>query len=122
MEDPDQVQHIGTFRRVLPQVTEHSIHVKQSKIFLIWIILGETIQLFAASAKNLMVVNVGNFHGFPSIVIPSLIGASKALNPDETLHVTAAQTSWLCEWFVNLLKLFEMLDLKFMRLQLVLLT
>lgn len=32
---------------------------------------------------------------FPSIVIPSLTGVSKALNPDETLHITAVQASWL---------------------------
>lgn len=32
---------------------------------------------------------------FPSIVIPSLTGTSKELNPDETLRVTASQASWL---------------------------
>lgn len=32
---------------------------------------------------------------FPSIVIPSLIGISKELNPDETLQMTAVQASWL---------------------------
>lgn len=59
------------------------------------------LQFLASSAKNLMILNMGQFHGFPSIVIPSLIGVTGALNPDETLHVSAAQTSWLCECSVN---------------------
>lgn len=50
-------------------------------------------------AKNFVVLNVGQFFSFPSIVIPSLIGVSTALNPDEMIKATAAQTSWLCELF-----------------------
>lgn len=49
----------------------------------------------ATCAKNLMVLNIGEFAGLPSIIIPSLIGLSQHLNPGETLQVSAAETSWL---------------------------
>lgn len=55
-------------------------------------------QLLGTCAKNLLVFNVGEFAAFPSIVIPSLIGISNHLNPDESLHMTASQTSWLCKF------------------------
>ena len=46
-------------------------------------------------AKNLMIINIGEFAGFAAIVIPSLTGLSSNLNPDETVTITAAQASWL---------------------------
>lgn len=35
-------------------------------------------------------------------MIPSLVALNTDLNPDETVHVTASETSWLCELFVDL--------------------
>lgn len=35
---------------------------------------------------------------FTSIVIPSLLGTSKHLNPDETIEMTAEEVSWLSEF------------------------
>lgn len=61
-------------------------------------------QILATIAKNFVVLNLGQFFSFPSIVIPSLIGVSKTLNPDEMVEATAAQTSWLCE-FIDIPKL-----------------
>lgn len=55
------------------------------------------IQFLAAMAKNLIVVNKALFDGFPSIVIPSLTGHSRELNPNEMLNITDSQASWLCE-------------------------
>lgn len=55
------------------------------------------LQCLAAMAKNLIVVNKALFDGFPSIVLPALIRASRDLNPDETLHITDLQASWLCK-------------------------
>lgn len=52
-------------------------------------------QFLASSAKNFLIWNLGLILAFPSIVIPSLTGFSTALNPDETLRITAAQASWL---------------------------
>lgn len=54
-------------------------------------------QFFGSLAKSFMMFNMGQFYAFPSIVIPSLIGISKHLNPDETVQVTASQSSWLCK-------------------------
>lgn len=34
-----------------------------------------------------------------SIVVPSVIGVSKNLNPDETLHMTPDEATWLGETF-----------------------
>lgn len=32
---------------------------------------------------------------FPSIVVPSVLGNSKNLNPDEILHMTPDEATWL---------------------------
>lgn len=52
-------------------------------------------QALAALANNLVSLNNGLFDGFPSIVIPSLIGLNKELNPNETLRITSQQASWI---------------------------
>lgn len=54
------------------------------------------VKLLGSLAKNLMILNIGEFAGFAAIVIPSLTGLSKELNPDEMVQITAAQASWLC--------------------------
>lgn len=54
-------------------------------------------QFFASMAKNLMIVNLGEFGGFAAIVISSLTGYSDVMNPDETVKITAYQASWLCK-------------------------
>lgn len=46
-------------------------------------------------AKNLTVTNTGLYDSFPSIIIPSLIGISRDLNPNETVHATPSQASWI---------------------------
>lgn len=48
-------------------------------------------------AKNFDIFNLGQFSVLPSIVIPSLTGLSKDLNPDETIRVSGDETSWLCK-------------------------
>lgn len=48
-------------------------------------------------AKNFDIFNLGEFTAIPSIVIPSLTGISKHLNPDETIRVSGDETSWLCK-------------------------
>lgn len=52
-------------------------------------------QILAATAKNFIIFNLGEFTAFPSLVIPALLGMSDDLNPDEIIRITAAQTSWL---------------------------
>lgn len=47
----------------------------------------------------MIIFNFGEVVAIPSIVIPSLIGLSTNLNPNETVHFTASETSWLCELF-----------------------
>lgn len=54
------------------------------------------LQVFAAMAKNLIVVNKALFDGFPSIVLPALQGTSHELNPNETLNISSSEASWLC--------------------------
>lgn len=55
------------------------------------------LQIFATMAKNFDIFNLGEFTAIPSIVIPSLTGISKHLNPDETIRVSGDETSWLCK-------------------------
>lgn len=52
-------------------------------------------QVMATMARNLITVNTGLFEGLPTLIIPSLLGLSKNLNPDETLRITASQASWI---------------------------
>lgn len=58
-------------------------------------------KILAALAKNLMILNIGEFMSILAIVISSLVGLSDALNPDETVRISAAQSSWLCMNFQN---------------------
>lgn len=52
-------------------------------------------KILAATAKNFIIFNLGEFTAFSAIVIPSLIGLANELNPDETVRIDGAQTSWL---------------------------
>lgn len=53
------------------------------------------VQFLASFAQNLIIWQFGLILAIPSIVVPSVIGVSQELNPDETLHMTAEQASWL---------------------------
>lgn len=39
--------------------------------------------------------NMGLGLAFPTIVIPSVIGVTLDINPDESLHMTPDEASWL---------------------------
>lgn len=58
-----------------------------------------------------MILNVGQYYAIPSIVIPSLRGLSAALNPDETVHIGAAESSWLREYKCKCLNAFRCLNI-----------
>lgn len=53
------------------------------------------------TAADLMLLNLGQFSSFQSIVIPSLVGISSDINPDETVHITADESSWLCKVYYS---------------------
>lgn len=38
---------------------------------------------------------MGLLLAFPTIIIPSVIGVSKHLDPNETIHMTPDQASWM---------------------------
>lgn len=46
-------------------------------------------------AQHLISWDMGFALAFPTIVVPSVIGASFDINPDETLHMTPDEASWL---------------------------
>lgn len=52
-------------------------------------------QFIASFARNLLYISLGFSDAFTALVIPSLTGISADLNPDETIHITAEQASWL---------------------------
>lgn len=61
-------------------------------------------QFLSAFAQNLLSWNLGLVLAFPSIVVPSVIGISSNLNPDETLHMTPDEASWLGQYiYIGLL-------------------
>lgn len=49
----------------------------------------------AALARNLITMNTGLFEGLPTLIIPSLLGLSNKLNPNETIRITPSQASWI---------------------------
>lgn len=53
------------------------------------------LQVIASTVKNFLLLDLGLSIAFPTIVIPALMGLNNALNPDETVHLTAVQASWL---------------------------
>lgn len=54
-------------------------------------------QAIVTVIKNLIILNKSCFDGFSSLIIPSLLGIATALNPNETIQITANQASWLCK-------------------------
>lgn len=53
------------------------------------------LQVIASTVKNFLLLDLGLSIAFPTIVIPALTGLNDTVNPDETVHITAAQASWL---------------------------
>lgn len=88
------IQKISTFRRILPQVKNPDLNTNSHKSFNFQ---SKSLQILGATAKNIVVLNLGEFTAFSSIVISALVGMSMKLNPNETIHITAAQSSWLCK-------------------------
>lgn len=52
-------------------------------------------QFLCGFAHFLINWNMGMVLAIASIVVPSVIGTSKHLNPDEIFHMTTVQASWL---------------------------
>lgn len=52
-------------------------------------------QFLASSIKNLLILDGGITMAFPTIVIPALTGLNQQINPNEFLHITPVQASWL---------------------------
>lgn len=53
------------------------------------------LQILASTAKNFLLLDLGLSVAFTTIVIPALTGQDKVNNPDEFLHLTPVQASWL---------------------------
>lgn len=58
--------------------------------------------------KNFLLLDLGLSLAIPTIVIPALTGKNNALNPNETVFVTAEQASWLGMLFTS----FAMTDIQ----------
>lgn len=55
-------------------------------------------QILVSIIQSLITLNKTIFDAFTSLVIPSLLGIATTLNPDETIRITGAEASWLCEY------------------------
>lgn len=53
--------------------------------------------MIASTVKNFLLLDLGLSIAFPTIVIPALTGLNDQVNPNETIHMSAAQASWLGE-------------------------
>lgn len=45
--------------------------------------------------KNFLLLDLGLSIAIPTIIIPALTGLNPEANPNEKIHVTAVQASWL---------------------------
>lgn len=52
-------------------------------------------QIVATTIKNFLLLDLGLALAFPTIVIPALTGIDEVHNPNEYLHMTPSQSSWL---------------------------
>lgn len=57
-------------------------------------------QILASTVKNILLLDLGLALCFSTIVIPALTGDDKEHNPDEFLHITPEQASWLGKIYV----------------------
>lgn len=53
--------------------------------------------------KNFLLLDLGLSIAIPTIIIPALTGLNPEANPNEQIHVTAVQASWLGTFDVFLL-------------------
>lgn len=96
IESHGKTGKISTFRRFLPQVkeqTDNNFEIFHFRFIHSFFLVS--FQVLATMARNIIRLNTGLFEGFPSIVIPSLIGLSRELNPEEVLLISSAQASWI---------------------------
>lgn len=49
----------------------------------------------ASIAQNLLSSSMGLSLAFPTILVPAVLGLSNVINPNESLHMTADEASWL---------------------------
>lgn len=97
---PDKV---SSFRRVLPQVSQiiaslFDLAFLQKKKKTSFYFFFSKFQFLASIAQNLLSGNMGLALAFPTIVVPAVLGLSDAINPNESLHMTADEASWLGEY------------------------
>lgn len=96
VEKKKNVHKYQTFRRILAQVSFNFTQIYF--IFGLMIICSlffAKYQLIACSIKNILIVDGGITMAFPTIVIPALTGLNAQINPDEFMHITPVQASWL---------------------------
>lgn len=91
VESNGRTQKISRFRRFLPQVKKNNQFISLN----FYNVIVLSFQVLATMARNIIRLNTGLFEGFPSIVIPSLTGLRKELNPDEVLLISSSQASWI---------------------------
>lgn len=53
-------------------------------------------------AKNLLLFDLGMAIGFPTIVIPVLRGLQSDRNPDEVIHMTAEESTWVGKFVIRI--------------------
>lgn len=110
--DPNNAPNeVSTFRRLLPQVSDFRFDWRKiaienilefekpeitTRVQIAQIIYNFfNLQILASIPQYLLSWNLGLVLAFPSIVVPSVLGNSKNLNPDEILHMTPDEATWL---------------------------
>lgn len=54
--------------------------------------------------KNFLLLDLGLSIAIPTIIIPALTGLNPEANPNEKIHVTAVQASWLGTYYAYMWK------------------
>lgn len=52
-------------------------------------------QVLASLVKNFLLLDLGLTMAMPTIIIPALSGKNIEINPNETIHITPEEASWL---------------------------
>lgn len=93
---------IGRFRTVLPQVC---LSILFSFVWW-WPINDFGFQIIASAIVTILLLDIGFSVSFPAVLISALSGLNAENNANETLSLTASQTSWLGErpnrWFFRI--------------------
>lgn len=98
-KNSEKTAKLGSFRTILPQVSQQTLVVWSNWITLIQ---NETDLYFEKVLSTIvtafLLLDVGASNFYSTIIIPALTGLNIKNNPDEFLQMSASEVSWFGMW------------------------